>query len=343
MTILPPDIGESSDPIEPITGDTVHSPKLTSQSLVRKFVSRNGFGYLAIGIVDASSSPVDPDGVVTLKIWFNDLSGLSVDPRGSLIITADSTTGVVRDDIGKFHYDISPAYTSAKGTLSAEWSYQINGTPVTFGDNMQILEQMPYYETLTDDAKLIVEQASWYFADGFDSTEGGPWLQENFQTHFNYERIAFLMGQAVMKLNVTGYPVTNWGVSVDDPAIPKNFKALSVWATKLEIMRHLIVSYIEQPTWTNMQTTYTDRRDYPDRWRAQLEEEKPLFEKAVKLSKRPLLGLGRGVALVGGGIFGGSANGIFMSGMYSMQARAARFYPAAPSVSWGSQMTGGAW
>lgn len=327
---------------EPIVGPEVYSQKLVSAAKVRKFLSQNGHGYVAVSIQDANSNAVDPD-TLSLEIWFNDLSGTATDPRGVQIVSATLDTGIIKDDVGKYHYDISPQYTSQKGLISVEWNYDVGGTEFKFLDDMQIQEQMPFYDVMREDAKLLVEQASWFFADLFDSTTGGPWLNENFQSHFDYNRIAFLMNQAMMKLNVIGYPVTNYGVSLDDEKIPKNFTPLTLWATKLEAIRHLIVSYTEQPNFTNMQTTYTDRRDYADRWRAVLEEEKPEFTSAVKMAKRSLLRLGRGSLLVGGGIYGGSAKGFYVPGIYAAQTRAFRFYPAAPAVSWGSIATGGAW
>src|SRR4029077_636868 len=151
--------------------------------------------------------------------------------------------------------------TAEKGTLTAEWEYGANLLEFTFKDNMQILDQMPMYDSLAEDTKLIVEQSSWFFADLFDSTAGGPWLQENFQTHFNYERIAHLMAHAATKFNTLGTPLTHDGEAFDDNAIPDNFKGIIVWGTKLEIIRHLIRSYTEQPDFRNMQTTYTERRD----------------------------------------------------------------------------------
>ena len=324
---------------EPLS-EPVYSAKLTTAALARRFVGRHGRGYLAIGIVDGSGEPVDPTpNTLTLRVYRHLLDDSPADPRGDLVldVTGDA---ISRDDVGKFHHDIGPQWTDQRGLLTAEWDYQVDGSSFAFTDNIQILDQMPNYERLRDDAKLIVEQSSWFFADLFDSTAGGPWLAENFQTHFDYERISFLVGQAVMRFNVTGFPVTNYGVDVGSAAIPANFSALMVWATKLEIIRHLIVSYTEQPVFQNVQTTFTDRRDYAQRWQAVLAEEKPEFERAVKLSKRSLLKLGRGSLLVSGGIFGGSANGIFRSGMYAAQPRAWRMYPSAPSVSWGNQAHG---
>lgn len=74
-----------------------------------------------------------------------------------------------------------------------------------------------------------------------------------------------------------------------------------------------------------------------------LADEKPEFTSAVKMAKRSLLNLGRGSLLVSGGIYGGSARGFYVPGIYASQTRAFRFYPAAPAVSWGSIAKGGAW
>jgi hypothetical protein len=208
---------------------------------------------------------------------------------------------------------------------------------------MQILEQMPNYEALNDNTKLMVEHASWFFADLFDSTTGGPWLGENFQTHFTYDRMAFLLRIAVMKFNVLGYPVTQYGVTQNDKAVPQGYDDLLLWGTKLEAMRHLITSYTEIPDFRNIATTYTDRRDYMQRWQAVLQEEKPDYEKAVKMAKRSLLKLGRGSILVAGGIYGGSARSMYIPGLFTAMTRSMRFYPAAPSVSWGAQAFGQPW
>lgn len=326
---------------EPIYGPEVYSQKLISQAKVRKFVSQHGRAYLAIGIVDAARNPVDPDaGTIALKVWRNTLDDpLNEDSRGVLIIDV-AAADIARDDVGKFHYDIGPEWTGLRGLLSAEWTYQVGGTEFTFTDDMQILQQMPNYDLLGDDTKLMVEQATWFFADLFDSTTGGPWLNENFQTHFDYDRIAFLLRQAVMKFNVMGWPITQYGVAQGEQAIPDNFTELMLWGTKLEAIKHLILSYTEQPDFRNMATTYTDRRDYADRWRAVLADEKQDYQQAVKMAKRKLLSLGRGSILVAGGLYGGGARGMYVPGLFAMMSRSVRMYPAAPSVSFGNQAFG---
>lgn len=329
---------------EPVYGAEVYSQKLISQAKVRKFVSQNGRGYLSIGLIGADQNPVDPDNnAIRLKLWLNTLDNpLDEDNRGDLVLdtNAPNTPDPVRDDVGKFHLDIGPTYTGQRGLLSAEWSYTVDGNAFVFTDDMQILGQMPNYEALSDATRLMVEQASWFFADLFDSSTGGPWLNENFQTHFDYDRMAFLLRMATMKFNVIGYPVTQYGVSPGDKAIPANYTDLILWGTKLEAMRHLIASYTEIPDFRNIATTYTDRRDYMQRWQAVLAEEKPDYEKAVKMSKRSLLSLGRGSLLVSGGIYGGTARSMYVPGLFTAMTRSMRFYPAAPSVSFGNQAFG---
>jgi hypothetical protein len=328
---------------EPIYGPEVYSQKLVSHAKARKFVSQNGRGYLSIGIVDRDNKAVDPDtDTIALKVWLDALDNSTADPRGTKIIDVDHTD-IIRDDKGMFRYDIGPEHTGQRGLLTVEWSYSVGETNFTFQDDMQILEQMPNYEALNDKTKLMVEQASWFFADLFDSTTGGPWLNENFQTHFTYDRMAFLLRMATMKFNVLGYPVTQFGVLTGDKAIPDNYTDLLLWGTKLEAMRHLITSYTEIPDFRNIATTYTDRRDYMQRWQAVLADEKPDYEKAVKMSKRSLLKLGRGSLLVAGGIYGGSARSMYIPGLFTAMTRSMRFYPAAPSVSWGAQAFGQPW
>lgn len=318
------------------------SPKLRDHAVARKFVSQNSRGYMAIAIYDAAGVAVDPT-VDTLRItvYFDDLLTTHIDPRGVVVATGDTASGIVADDTGMFHFDIGPEWTRQTGLLHAEWTYTVDTHDFTFQDDMQILEQMPYYESLRPEAKRIVEQVSWFFGDMFDSTAGGPWLQENFQTHFTYERIAQLTAQATMKFNMLGYPITNFGIEVDQTKLPSNMTQVVVWGTKLECIRHLALSYTEQPDFRNMQVTYTDRRDYSERWMRMLAEETQSYEKAIKMAKRSLLNLGRGSLLVAGGIYGGGMKGgFFVPGLYSAQVRSFRFYPASFAVNLGNIIGG---
>jgi hypothetical protein len=179
--------------------------------------------------------------------------------------------------------------------------------------------------------------------DLYDSAEGGPHLIDEFQTKFDYERIAQLMTRALVRMNTTGFPVTDWTITpitstaqVGYP--PSEVSGLLAIGTYLEVIRHLRDSYVEIPNRPNMNVTYTDRRDYSQRWAGILASEWPEYMRMVKMAKRKMLNLGRGSLLVAGGIYGGNTTGLFMYGTYVSQTRAFRFYPAAPAVSWPSRM-----
>lgn len=318
-------------------GMNVYSPKISNQALARRFVALNGYGYVAITIHDGVNA-VDPDpGTLSLKVWYRDPLDPDppVDPRGEEVVDV-SSVDITKADTGMYHYAIGPQYTGARGLLTAQWSYQVSGKAFTYDDHMQILEQMPLYESLSDAEKGTVEQVSWMFADLFDSTEGGPHLMDEFQTHFNYERIAQLAQVATTRFNTTGFPVTTY--EFGGTSSPSQFAGVLVIGTYLEIVRHLMRSYIEIPLWQNMNITYEDRREYFQRWKTLFDTEWPEYKEMVKMAKRSLLSLGRGKLLLGGGYFGGNSGmrGLFIFSPYTALARSFRFYPAAPAVSFPS-------
>jgi hypothetical protein len=324
-------------PITSPSGESVYSPKIRDQSIVRKFVSQGGRGYVAIDIYNGTVS-VDPDpGTLTLQVWFNDITATpGADPRGTRLLTVTSEE-IHREETGKYDYQIGPPNTLYRGLLTAQWNYQVNGIGFAYSDHLQVLNPMPLYESLMDYQKSIVEQVSWMFGDMFDSTEGGPHLIEPFQTHFDYERIAQLMGQAAVKAGLTGFPIHNWGVGPGAAEqVPQELSGLMTLGTYYEVVRHLVRSYTEIPAFQGMNVTYTDRRDYSQRWQQILSTEWPDYVRMVKMAKRKMLNLGRGSLLVSGGIYGGNARGIFKSGTYAAQVRGWRFYPASPAINWGA-------
>lgn len=323
-------------PITDPSGQEVYSPKIRDQALVRKFLSQGGRGYVAIDITDGATS-VEPDAdSLGLQVWFKDPTGhQGDDPRGTRILNVP-TSEIHREDIGKYDYEIGPPNTAYRGVLTAQWSYRVSGVSFTYSDHLQILNPMPLYDSCSDAEKIVVEQVSWMLGDMFDSTEGGPYLIEPFQTHFDYERIAQMQKLAATRMGLTGFPVRNWSVGPGVQPIPQDFAGLMVLGTYYEVVRHLVRSYTEIPALQGMNVTFTDRRDYSQRWQQILSTEWPEYVQMVKMAKRKLLNLSRGSLLVAGGIYGGNANGIFRSGTYAAQVRSWRFYPAAPAITWGT-------
>jgi len=360
---------------------SVWTPKIADQALVRKFVSLGGQGYIGISIQNGATA-VDPDpDTLAIAIWFNDVltnpapNSQNTNPYGTQVatITADSITKV---DTGKYYYDLGPGLTANRGLITAVWTYQVGGVAFTFTDHLQVTDPMPLYDSLSDQEKYVVEQVTWMFGDLYDSTEGGPHLIEEFQTHWNYERIAQMQQLAVQKMNFIGNygnPPTSWGIgaasgttyvtpsqqvtvshtmpdgsnttttyythsssSTNASAVPGNMSGLVTWGTYIECMRHFRDSYTEIPARPGMDVAYDDRRDYWSRWTQNLQSEQQQWTQAVKNAKLAMLGLGRGSLLVSGGIYGGNATGPFVAGTYAAQVRSWRFYPAAPAIMWGA-------
>ena len=321
--------------VEP-SGVNVFSPKIADEALVRKFVSRNGRGYVGINIYDGANS-VDPDpNSLTLEIYFKDVAEFPPQEGNGTLMATIGPEQIQKEETGKYYYDIGPELTGNRGVLYAKWTYSVNGVQFHFSDHLQILSQMPLYDSLNDYERSIVESVSWMFGDLFDSTEGGPYLIEPFQTHFDYERMAQMARLAAQRMNLIGFPVTNYGFGPGSgPNPPPSWHGLMIFGTYLEIVKHLRDSYVEIPIFQQMNVTYTDRRDYFNRWSQIWQSEWPDFQRMVKMQKRSLLSLASGSILVHGGLYGANS-GLFINSMYSSQVRSFRFYPAAFAIQFGS-------
>jgi hypothetical protein len=319
----------------PYDGLTTISPKLQQYAVAREPISQYGAGRLGIEIVQGSS-PINVE-----QIWLDVLIDVNFDETTTSEIDWSTVEGeplafytneeITHEGPGRYSVELGHVLTSRKGLIVARWQYVVNSEVIEHKTYAIISDPMPTYEALDDRAKEMVRLTQVMLADLFDSTDGGPWLTENFQTKFNAERIAQLATVAMNRINIIGIPVTNFRLEVKKNFPPRTFESLLSMGIYLETLRHLIRSYTEQPNFSGMSTTYTDRRDYAQRWRSILDEEKPMFEKAVKTVKRSLLGLGGGALLVSGGIYGGSG-GYFKSGMYAAQTRSMRMYPYPLSV-----------
>lgn len=287
------------------------------KSLQRQHVSVNGYAKVGIQIYTPEGSPLEVEDL-SLEVYEGD----------KRIYTYYADEPVQE---GVYEVLLTPDVTRTKGIKRLHWRYVL-GTYYEYDDEIVVTDPLPTYDSFKDGEKLIVEQAAGLFSDLFDSTNGGVFLTENFQSHFNLERIAQLSLRAMQKINMSYQPVTNFKVGPGPgTSLPVKYHGILVSATYLEVLRHLMRSYVEQPEFRNMSTTYTDRRDYLNRWKLILDEEKEDLDRAVANMKRDQLGLGSGALLVSGGIFGG-ARSVFTSSNYSSQTRTFRFYPSVTAM-----------
>lgn len=129
-----------------------------------------------------------------------------------------------------------------------------------------------------------VEDAWNRLDDLFDSNEGGAWLKEITRGRFDKTRIRQFIGQVFFDINETpplgsSYDPTSFNYAQWDG------QALVSQGLLVHTIRHLIRSYVEQPTVANSPVGYFDRRDYTQRWTAVYELEKQLYDRMLAFYK----------------------------------------------------------
>lgn len=274
----------------------------------RRYVSRYaqpGFGlkvYRAGVLTDADTSVTVSllrDGELA-PAWTNTAERIS---EGSYVIVLASTD------------------TAVPSHATLLWNYAVDTIPQVYGEDIEVGPSAPAYDNLPPAWQDTIESVWVKFADLFDSPFGGPNLQVYIQTHFGRNRLAQLLGTGLQRLNTASsphamhelgketFPFADWG-------------GLLVDALYIEVLKHLIRSYVEQPEFT-LGTTFSraDRRDYMQRWREVLDMETATFSADLKKYRMANLGLGHFSVLVGGGAYGNYGPTINPGGVGAAAAR----------------------
>jgi len=315
-------------------GQFAASPHITQNSLVRRQISQYSGKVLGLNIRDADG-PADPDDIA-VEVWLNTTL---TDSEGELVIsgTYENTT-ITREAVGTYTVPLSPEHTTLPGVIDVHWTYSVNNTPFYYIDYYEVLEPMPFYEALSDDQKFVIEQTTWTMGDLFDSTTGGPNLIEQFQTHYNYERLAQLLSVAVSRINVQGAIMTDYIVGPgENRPFPSHSLNVLFLAHYVEVIRHFCRTYVEQPqVMGSPGVSYLDRRDYLQRWQSILKDEQEELKNAIRLFKRKELNLGSTSMIVAGGIF--ASNRQFISGSWAAGVHGSRFFATSfvMKTGWGS-------
>jgi hypothetical protein len=134
--------------------------------------------------------------------------------------------------------------------------------------------------------------------DLFDAEDEGPWLRDMTLNFFNREKIPEFVNDALFEINNANPPTD---VNLDSFFHLSQVTAdspLLVQGVYLQVLRHLIRSYTEQPNPTGAPFGYLDRRDYAQRWMAVYQMEADVFKRWLALWKRKFLALGHSKVLV---------------------------------------------
>lgn len=274
----------------------------------RRYVSR--YSMPAFGLkVHRDGVLADADAVPTV----------SYVPDGAL--TPAWSRPAVREALGTYTITLSSADTSQTGVGTLMWDYDLDTVPQTYGVDIEVGPTAPAYDALPSAWQGVIEQAWVKFADLFDSPYGGPNLQVYAQTHFGRNRLAQLLTVALQRLNTASsphashvlggesFPMAEWGGLLSD-------------ALYIEVVKHLIRSYVEQPEAVlGTAVSRFDRRDYMNRWQEILRMEEQGFSSDLKKYRQANLGLGHVSVLVAGGAYGNWGPQINPGGVGAAAAR----------------------
>ena len=141
---------------------------------------------------------------------------------------------------------------------------------------------MTVYDDLSEEAQEVIDITRQRFADLFDNDEFGPFLEEF--THMDNDRYAALLDLGIGDMQIW-LTVTGLAWSVDTyPYVRPLFRQAAILSLTVEIIRHLIRSYVEIPDTSRAGAPDIQRRDYLTRWQSVLKDyEDQLKQMAKKL------------------------------------------------------------
>jgi hypothetical protein len=264
-----------------------------------KIVSLNDTARLSVSIYDDKDQKYSPEDVAsvtfTIQKPLSGSDGNSIDSEKVIIEgdIQDDGTGYLAftstDCIG--HHICVATFTLSDGT-----------TKSTRSD----FEVFDPFEVVDGPTRIVADGVWTKLEDCFDAEEEGPWLQDMTLNYFREEKMEKFINDALFDINYqnppTGLRIDSFVSSVtgSNPTtyvVTDNYPLL-VQGVFIQVLRHLMRSYVEQPAPTGAQIAWQDRRDYLQRWREVFDLEKQQYDRWVALYKRGFLQLGHSKLLV---------------------------------------------
>jgi hypothetical protein len=212
--------------------------------------------------------------------------------------TQTTVTGTVdTDGTGRATFDD----TTQTGHHTAMATFTLNsGVIKSTRCDFEVID--PFADIDPSTSYLVAIDAWEKFEDCFDSESDGPWLQDMTNKWFNQRKMENFIDDALMDINVqnptTNLALTNFFNVNETPPAPNADLPVLTQGVVVQIIRHLIRSYTEQPNPVGAQIAWQDRRDYLQRWQSVLQIEQAQYLRLLALYKRRFLGLGSTATLV---------------------------------------------
>lgn len=248
-----------------------------------------------------AGEPADADGDVLATLTPVDAEGVLGTPVFEDRVATNLLTG-------QYEVAATSADTQTVGNYQLRFDWEMAAAPELFIVPVEIGTADSNYDSLSDGMKGVVESVWARFADLYDSPLGGPHLQVYVQQgNFGRGRVAQLMSVAMNRLNTLAQPRTTYSVYPDSGG--REFP-LSTWGglleqlTYIEVIKHLIRSYVEQPDPRGLTVVHLDRRDYMARWQTMLGLEQRDADGMLEHFKIEHMGLGAPGIIISGGAYG---------------------------------------
>ena len=155
------------------------------------------------------------------------------------------------------------------------------------------------FESVDTQIRIIADGVWTKLEDCFDAENEGPWVQDQTLHFFREEKMEKFINEALFDINHQN-PPTDVGVDsfVSSSELISVDYPLLVQAVFVQVLRHIMRSYVEQPMPTGAQIAWQDRRDYLQRWQGMYELELAQYMRWLALWKRGFLHLGHSRLLV---------------------------------------------
>ena len=255
---------------------------------------------------------VEPIGIMTYSMGAltdpdNQKVYIQVNNTDNNTVIVPSGTLTTYEGVGTYQYTFNSNQTAIEGNYAANYSYTISGSPRQYTENFIITGQMPYWSGLDIPTREMVTGIVHRLDKSFDSTAGGPYLQEMQQSGFLiYEEVSMVMTDETMDyINFTYQPIFNpayqIGLNAQVP-FPTTYNGVLRSQTYANFLKHIARNYIEQPTPEGMNAAWMNRRDYYQRWWQLYLFEKEIADLQLRKMKRDFMVGSHRAMLVAGGL-----------------------------------------
>jgi hypothetical protein len=258
--------------------------------------------------------------------------GVEADADGNVVTTqlvdeADSSVVFTRPAdrlaLGQYGVLLTGEDTQNEGLFTLSFAYTVDAVPDRYADYLEVGPPAPAYDALSVGYRAAVAAVWVRFADLFDSPLGGPHLATYAQSHFGRNRMAQLLRVAIGRMNTIAQPRTTYTLDGDFPFA--SWGALLEQALYVEVLKHLMRSYVEQPDVAlAASVSRLDRQSYMQRWQTMVEMESRDLDHQLDSFRMENLGLGAVRVLVSGGAYG-RYGPVFLGG--AGQAAARGYFP----------------